>query len=97
MIKKKIDSRIRTLIENGIQTKHRSFFVIVGDRGKDQVRAFFSTGKFALLQQFSVFFLSLQSHPNYSVTQMPALGIGNSRVLRSSLMPFFAKIFSVRS
>lgn len=38
LVKKKIDSRIRTLIENGVQERHRSFFVIVGDRGKDQVR-----------------------------------------------------------
>lgn len=38
MVRKKIDSRIRTLIENGVQERHRTFFVIVGDRGKDQVR-----------------------------------------------------------
>jgi hypothetical protein len=36
-IKKKVDSRVRTLIENGIKTNHRSFFVVVGDHGKDQV------------------------------------------------------------
>ena len=36
-MKKKVDSRIRTLIENGVKTRHRSFFIIVGDRGKDQV------------------------------------------------------------
>lgn len=34
---KKIDPRIRTLLENGIQLHHRSFFVVVGDRGRDQV------------------------------------------------------------
>ncbi|KAI9286623.1 GNAT acetyltransferase 2-domain-containing protein [Umbelopsis sp. AD052] len=37
MVKKVIDSRIHTLIKNGVQNKHRSFFVIVGDKGKDQV------------------------------------------------------------
>lgn len=37
MQRKKIDNRIRLLIENGVQEKFRSFFVIVGDRGKDQV------------------------------------------------------------
>lgn len=37
MQRKKIDNRIRVLIENGVQEKFRSFFVIVGDRGKDQV------------------------------------------------------------
>jgi N-acetyltransferase 10 len=37
MPKKKVDSRIRTLIENGIRSNTRSLVVIVGDRGKDQV------------------------------------------------------------
>ncbi|CAG8782843.1 35520_t:CDS:2, partial [Racocetra persica] len=37
MVKKVVDSRIPTLIKNGVQNKHRSFFVIVGDKGKDQV------------------------------------------------------------
>ena len=35
--RKKLDSRIPTLIANGVDNKHRSFFVVVGDRGKDQV------------------------------------------------------------
>ncbi|PIK41704.1 putative N-acetyltransferase 10 [Apostichopus japonicus] len=37
MVRKKIDNRIRVLIENGVVTGHRSFFVIVGDKGRDQV------------------------------------------------------------
>jgi len=37
MVLKKVDNRIRVLIENGVQKKHRSFFVVVGDKGKDQV------------------------------------------------------------
>jgi hypothetical protein len=37
MVKKKIDSRVRVLIENAVATRQRSLFVIVGDRGKDQV------------------------------------------------------------
>ena len=36
-MKKKVDHRIRTLIENGMKTNQRSVFLIVGDRGKDQV------------------------------------------------------------
>lgn len=35
---KQLDSRIRSLIENGVKSNHRSFFVLVGDKGKDQVR-----------------------------------------------------------
>ena len=37
MVRKKVDERVRTLIENCSKTKHRSFFVLVGDHGKDQV------------------------------------------------------------
>lgn len=36
-MRKKVDSRVRTLVENGVKTKTRSLFVIVGDRGRDQV------------------------------------------------------------
>lgn len=35
---KKVDGRIRTLVENGVALHHRSLFVVVGDRGRDQVR-----------------------------------------------------------
>nr|XP_020638486.1 RNA cytidine acetyltransferase [Pogona vitticeps] len=37
MQRKKVDNRIRVLIENGVAERHRTLFVIVGDRGKDQV------------------------------------------------------------
>lgn len=37
MVKKKVDSRVRTLIENGVAERHRSMFVLVGDKGRDQV------------------------------------------------------------
>lgn len=37
MVRKKIDNRIRTLIENGVTASHRTMFVIVGDKGRDQV------------------------------------------------------------
>ena len=34
---KKIDNRIRVLMENGITTGHRSMFVVVGPKARDQV------------------------------------------------------------
>ncbi|KAJ1955223.1 N-acetyltransferase 10, partial [Linderina pennispora] len=37
MVRKAVDARINTLIKNGVQQNHRSFFVLVGDKGKDQV------------------------------------------------------------
>ncbi|AQZ13919.1 KRE33 (YNL132W) [Zygosaccharomyces parabailii] len=37
MVKKAIDSRVPTLIRNNVQTKQRSFFVIVGDRARNQL------------------------------------------------------------
>lgn len=36
-MRKKVDSRIRTLVENCVKTGQRSLFVIVGDKGRDQV------------------------------------------------------------
>ena len=36
-MRKKVDSRIRTLIENGVKLRHRSLFIIVGDAGREQV------------------------------------------------------------
>ena len=40
-MRKKVDSRIRTLVENCVKQRHRSLFVIVGDKGRDQVLSFF--------------------------------------------------------
>ncbi|CAG0888846.1 unnamed protein product, partial [Darwinula stevensoni] len=37
MVRKKLDNRIRVSIENGAQSGHRTMFVIIGDKGKDQV------------------------------------------------------------
>ena len=37
MVRKKIDNRIRVLIENGVAEKHRTMFMIIGDHGRDQV------------------------------------------------------------
>ena len=36
-MRKKVDARVRTLIENGVKLRHRSLFVIVGDGGREQV------------------------------------------------------------
>ena len=52
MVLKKVDNRIRVLIENGVQKKHRSLFVVVGDKGKDQVSCEI---KFCLLFGLTVF------------------------------------------
>ncbi|XP_051885485.1 RNA cytidine acetyltransferase [Pristis pectinata] len=37
MFRKKLDNRIRVQIENGVVQRQRTMFVIVGDRGRDQV------------------------------------------------------------
>ena len=37
-MKKKVDARVRILVENGVKERKRTFFVLVGDRGRDQVR-----------------------------------------------------------
>nr|CAB3264206.1 N-acetyltransferase 10 [Phallusia mammillata] len=37
MVRKKVDNRIRVLIENGVATKHRTMFFILGDQCRNQV------------------------------------------------------------
>jgi N-acetyltransferase 10 len=37
-MKKKIDDKIKILMENAITMNERSMFIIVGDRGRDQVK-----------------------------------------------------------
>ncbi|KAJ9177703.1 hypothetical protein P3X46_012893 [Hevea brasiliensis] len=36
-MRKKVDERIRTLIENGVKLRHRSMFLIIGDKSRDQI------------------------------------------------------------
>jgi len=33
----KVDNRVRTLLENGLKLKQRTFLIIVGDHGREQV------------------------------------------------------------
>lgn len=37
IVRKKIDPRIRALIEANVSENHRSLFVIVGDKGREQI------------------------------------------------------------
>jgi hypothetical protein len=37
LMRKQLDPRIPTLINNNVKQNHRSFIVLVGDRGRDQV------------------------------------------------------------
>ncbi|XP_050457216.1 RNA cytidine acetyltransferase [Cataglyphis hispanica] len=37
MVRRKIDNRIRVLIENGVSLGHRTMFIIVGEKARDQV------------------------------------------------------------
>jgi len=36
-MKKKVDPRIKQLLENGVKNNHRSLLVLVGDKGRDQI------------------------------------------------------------
>lgn len=40
MVKKKIDNRIRVMIENGVKLGHRTMILLVGDKSRDQVCCF---------------------------------------------------------
>ena len=37
MVRKKIDNRIRTMIEDGVSCGHRTMFIIIGEKARDQV------------------------------------------------------------
>ncbi len=37
-MRKQLDPRIPILINNNVKKSHRSFIVLVGDRGREQVR-----------------------------------------------------------
>lgn len=37
MPRKKVDSRIRVVIENGVVTRQRSMVIVIGEKAKDQV------------------------------------------------------------
>ena len=37
MPRKKVDNRLRVTIENGVSSRQRSMFVIVGEKARDQV------------------------------------------------------------
>lgn len=36
-MRKKVDSRIKALVEENVRLRHRSLFVMVGDRARDQI------------------------------------------------------------
>lgn len=81
MVRKKIDNRIRVQIENGVTQGHRSLFVLVGDKGKDQVR----TGMFRnkLCQSYLSYFDSSNFH------------FGSQKVDCIDLSLFLSKIRSI--
>ncbi|XP_058806427.1 RNA cytidine acetyltransferase [Phymastichus coffea] len=37
MVRKKIDNRIRLMMENGVANGHRTMFIIIGEKAKDQI------------------------------------------------------------
>lgn len=55
-VRKKVDNRIRVQIENGVALQHRTIFVVVGDRGRDQVILPSLSVPFGKMYQFQVSF-----------------------------------------
>lgn len=76
MVKKKVDNRIRTLISNCVKTRHRSFFVIVGDKGKDQV----------VTLHYILSKASIKSRPSVLWCYKKELGFTSNRVKRAKKM-----------
>lgn len=59
-VRKKVDNRIRVQIENGVALQHRTMFVVVGDRGRDQV--IFLPGKVSAMGFFKDAFCPCNCH-----------------------------------
>ncbi|KAI8441012.1 hypothetical protein MSG28_009285 [Choristoneura fumiferana] len=64
MVKKKIDNRIRVMIENGVKLGHRTMFLLVGDKSRDQVIGIILSGEKipGLLMVIIRFVLPLHDH-----------------------------------
>ncbi|XP_055833006.1 RNA cytidine acetyltransferase 1-like [Solanum dulcamara] len=75
-MRKKVDERIRTLIENGVRNRHRSMFVIIGDKSRDQiVNLHYMLGKASVRSRPTVLWcykdkLELSSHKKKRKKQM---------------------------
>lgn len=71
-----MDERIRTLIENGVRNRHRSMFVIIGDKSRDQiVNLHYMLGKASVKSRPTVLWcykdkLELSSHKKKRKKQM---------------------------
>jgi len=76
MVKKKVDNRIRTLISNCVKTRHRSFFIIVGDKGRDQVVSL----------HYMLSKASVRSRPSVLWCYKKDLGFTSNRVKRARKM-----------
>ncbi|KAL7089897.1 hypothetical protein ACP275_12G005400 [Erythranthe tilingii] len=78
-MRKKVDERIRTLIENGVKARHRSIFVIIGDKSRDQiVNLHYMLSKSVVKSRPSVLWcykdkLELSSHKKKRVKQVKKL------------------------
>jgi N-acetyltransferase 10 len=72
MVRKRLDERVRTLIEQGVVQKERSILVLVGDHGKDQV-----PNLHQILSKTSV-----QSRPNVLWCYKKELGFSTHRKKR---------------
>ena len=67
-MRKQLDPRIPTLINNGVKRNHRSFIVLVGDKGRDQVSLRLRDPKFHQLLTVSC---TLDCEPSLSTLASP--------------------------
>jgi N-acetyltransferase 10 len=75
-MRKKIDDKIKILMENAIHLNERSMFVIVGDRGRDQVIKYYIV-IFPLDSKPSLFLYKIKSRKEieYSLVLQERTGI----------------------
>ena len=72
MVLKKIDNRIRVVIENGVQQKHRTLFFVIGDKARDQVIYSLTEEIFTLTSSIYLFLRSISNFP-FTLTQKETL------------------------
>lgn len=102
MVKKKIDNRIRILIENGMVVGHRTLVVLVGDKSRDQVVYLHHMLSKSSLKQANVLWcykkeLTFSSHRRKRMKQLKAkIRSGQAEINEDDPFEMFVSMTDIR-
>ncbi|KAK4309512.1 hypothetical protein Pmani_018864 [Petrolisthes manimaculis] len=102
MVKRKIDNRIRILIENGVALGHRTLVVLVGDKSRDQVVILHHMLSKSSLKQANVLWcykkeLTFSSHRRKRMKQLKArMQTGQAEVNEDDPFEMFVSMTEIR-